>query len=215
MSPNINVKSTTYLHTNLTNEQSNWVPKLQRLSVQQIFHLSKKKHCRNWMERGRVPKEQSNSVGKLRRIEDWWSVKKILQQMDGKSMSAKWANHMCWNAGRKTWKLTFPCVKLLQQMDGRDDWQMSKATELKTAENVQKWKLDGKRMIDRWAKAIELEAAENVMQVGLTSAPFFVHIEEHSRLDSIVALQTCHMSLGWHFVTECRKLIFHNWRFCF
>ncbi len=84
-------------------------------------------------------------------------------------------------------------------MDGRDDWQMSKATELKTAENVQKWKLDGKRMIDRWAKAIELEAAENVMQVGLTIAPFFVHIEEHSRLDSIVALQTCHMSLGWHF----------------
>ncbi len=71
MSPNINVKSTTYLHTNLTNEQSNWVPKLQRLSVQQIFHLSKNKHCSNWMERGRVPKEQSNSVGKLRRIEDW------------------------------------------------------------------------------------------------------------------------------------------------
>jgi hypothetical protein len=30
----------------------------------------KKKHCSNSMERGRVPKEQSNSVGKLRRIED-------------------------------------------------------------------------------------------------------------------------------------------------
>jgi hypothetical protein len=30
----------------------------------------KKKHCSNWMERGRVAKEQSNSVGKLRRIED-------------------------------------------------------------------------------------------------------------------------------------------------
>lgn len=104
MSPNINVKSTTYLHTNLTSEQSNWVPKLQRLSVQQIFHLSKKKHCSNWMERGRVPKEQSNSVGKLRRIEDWgfelWT--KLLQQVDGKRMSAKWAKHMCWNAARKT-----------------------------------------------------------------------------------------------------------------
>ncbi len=70
MSSNINVKSTSYLHTNLISEQSNWVPKLQRLSVQQNS-IWKKKHCSNLMERGRVPKEQSNSVGKLRRIEDW------------------------------------------------------------------------------------------------------------------------------------------------
>ncbi len=69
MSPNINLKSTTYLQTNLTSEQSNWVPKLQRLSVQQIFHLSKKNiAATGW-------KEEECQRSKAIQLESWEELK--------------------------------------------------------------------------------------------------------------------------------------------
>ncbi len=103
MSSNINVKSTSYLHTNLISEQSNWVPKLQRLSVQQNSKWKKKTLQQLYGKRKRAKgaKQFSWKAEKNWRLR-LWSVKKVLQQMDGKRMSAKWAKHMCWNAARKT-----------------------------------------------------------------------------------------------------------------
>ncbi len=69
MSSNINVRSTTYLHTNLTSEQSNWVPNLQKLSVQQIFHLSKKNiAATGW-------KEEEWQRSKAIQLESWEELK--------------------------------------------------------------------------------------------------------------------------------------------
>jgi hypothetical protein len=84
-------------------------------------------------------------------------------------------------------------------MDGKRWLTDEQSNWIEHCRECTKWNLDGKRMIDRWAKAIELEAAKNVMQVGLTIVHFFVHIEEHSRLDSIGALQpaTCHLDDTW------------------
>ncbi len=103
MSSNINVKSTSYLHTNLISEQSNWVPKLQRLSVQQNSKWKKKTLQQLYGKRksAKGAKQFSWKAEKNWRLR-LWSVKKVLQQMDGKRMSAKWAKHMCWNAARKT-----------------------------------------------------------------------------------------------------------------